>query len=130
MAGRLILDSSALLALLQQETGAERVAGIIDQARMSVVNYAEIVSYYAKLGSSRDAIDAMLEPLPLTLVPADTELAADAGMLRPVTAEAGLSVGDRFCLALARREGLEAWTADRAWTRVARKVNVKIVVIR
>lgn len=126
----MILDASAVLALLRGEAGAAKVAGVINQARMSAVNYAEIVSYYAKLGASREAIDAMLRPLPITIVPADAELAADAGMLRAATAKAGLSLGDRFCLALARRENVPAWTADRAWKAVAAPTGVNVTVIR
>jgi PIN domain nuclease of toxin-antitoxin system len=50
--------------------------------------------------------------------------------LRAATAEAGLSLGDRFCLALALREGLPAWTADRQWRTVAEAIGVEIVLIR
>ncbi len=35
-------------------------------------------------------VDAMLDPLPLTVVPADKALAQIAGRLRATTAEAGL----------------------------------------
>lgn len=75
---------------------------------MSVVNMAEVASHYHKLGMP-DEDAAMLHPLPVTLVPADAELAWEAGRLRALTAEAGLSLGDRFCLTLAKREGLPAW---------------------
>ena len=46
------------------------------------------------------------------------------------TAEAGLSLGDRFCLAQAVRDRLPAWTADRRWRTIASRVDVDIVVIR
>lgn len=75
-------------------------------------------------------IDQMLDPLPLTIVAADHELARAAGRLRTVTASAGLSLGDRFCLALAAKEGLPALTADRAWARIADAVGVEVVTIR
>ena len=74
--------------------------------------------------------DAMLDPLPLTLVPADKALAQIAGRLRAATAEAGLSLGDRFCLALAQRDGLPAWTSDQNWKKIADAVEVKVVAIR
>ncbi len=52
-------------------------------------------------------VDAMLNPLPVTVVEADRGLATSAGHLRTVTAKVGLSLGDRFCRALAKRDGLD-----------------------
>jgi PIN domain nuclease of toxin-antitoxin system len=49
---------------------------------------------------------------------------------RFTTADAGLSLGDRFCLALALRDGLPAWTADKAWRTIADAAKVKVVLIR
>ena len=126
----IVLDASALLALLRREEGAKKVEAVIDGARMSVVNLAEVISYYAKAGIDHRAIETMLRPLPLDIVPADEALASIAGMLRSTTSDAGLSLGDRFCLALAKRDGLPAWTADRAWRRVAGAIDVQIVVVR
>ena len=129
MAG-VVLDASAILALLKEEPGADKVASVLDESIVGAVNYAEVVSHYAKVGSPRELIDEMLGALPITIVPVDTELAAQAGMLRPVTISAGLSLGDRFCLALASRNDLPAWTADREWKTVAEAAGVKVVVIR
>lgn len=125
-----VLDASALIAMLKAEPGGDQVAGAIAGARMGVFNLAEVISHFANLGMPADAIDAMLAPLPITLVPADSALARTAGHLRTLTASAGLSLGDRFCLALARQEGRPAWTADRAWANVAEDVGVEIVLIR
>jgi ribonuclease VapC len=72
----------------------------------------------------------MLHPLPVAIVEADQGLATIAGRLRAVTAEAGLSLGDRFCLALALRDGLPALTADKTWRTIADAAGVKISVIR
>ena len=116
--------------MLRGEPGADQVAGAIGASRMSVFNYAEVMSHFVRLGMPLAEVDAMLDPLPVALVPADKALAHDAGGLRAITAEAGLSLGDRFCLALARREGLPAWTADRAWAAIAEAAGVEVVLIR
>ena len=97
---------------------------------MSAVNYAEVVSHFAYLGMPTTAIDAMLDPLPIKIVPADHATSRIAGRLRAVTASAGLSLGDRYCLALAQRDGLPAWTGDTHWNLVARDAGVKVVQIR
>ncbi len=50
------------LALLLGETGGDAVKAVLDAAIMGVVNLAEVVSHYAKLGASRADIEAMLRP--------------------------------------------------------------------
>ena len=116
--------------MLKEEPGGERVADIITAARISAVNHAEVVSHFVHAGMPPNEVEAMLRPLPLTVTAADRELATLAGQLRAATANAGLSLGDRFCLAQALREGLPAWTADKNWKAVAGRVGVDVVVIR
>ena len=125
-----VLDASALLALLNDEPGAAKVAEILGEARMSSVNLAEVVSHFIHAGMPAAEVDAMLHPLPVEIVAADQGLAHIAGRLRAVTASAGLSLGDRFCLALAKRDGLQAMTADKQWRTVAEAVGAKIQLIR
>lgn len=103
-----VLDASALIAMLKGEKGADKVANAIAEARVSAVNYAEVVTHFVHAGMPEREVDAMLDPLPMTIVPVDKALAQMAGRLRAVTADLGLSLGDRFCLALARRDGLPA----------------------
>ncbi|KTF67729.1 MULTISPECIES: PIN domain-containing protein [unclassified Sphingomonas] len=126
----IILDASAIIAMLRGERGAAKVASAIAEARVSSVNYAEVVTHFVHAGMPERQVDAMLGPLPMTIVPADKALAQIAGRLRAHTAEAGLSLGDRFCLALAKRDGLPAWTSDQNWKKIAEAVDVKVIAIR
>ena len=125
-----VLDASALLALLREEPGAAKVADAIEDAQMSSVNYAEVVSHFIHAGMPADQVDAMLRPLPINVVAADQALAVIAGRLRAVTAQAGLSLGDRFCLALARRDNLPALTADKQWRNIANAAGATVSMIR
>jgi len=125
-----VLDASALLALLRGEAGSKKVEGVLSGACMSVVNMAEVASHYSKLGMPDDEVGAMLKPLPISLIDVDADQCWEAGRLRGLTVEAGLSLGDRFCLALAKREKLPAWTADKKWRDVADAAGVKVVAIR
>ena len=127
---QVVLDASALLALLRDEPGAGKVAETIADARMSSVNFAEVVSHFIHVGMPADQVDDMLRPLPMAIVEADQALATIAGRLRAATAEAGLSLGDRFCLALAHRDALPALTADKQWRTVADAAGVTVAVIR
>ena len=124
------LDASALLALLLGEPGADKVRAVLDGALLGAVNLAEIVSHYAKLGASRSDIEAMMTPLPVRLVPVDVGLSYEAGMLRPLTLQGGLSLGDCYCLALAKREQVPALTAERRWPGIAQQAGVKVELIR
>ncbi len=125
-----VLDVSAALALLLGEPAADKVATALDDAVMTTVNLAEVVSHYAKLGIGRRDIEALLRPLPIRLAPTDTALSYEAGMLRPITIAGGLSLGDRYCLALARREGMPALTAERRWPSIAIAAGVEVELIR
>ncbi|MGH7043058.1 MAG: type II toxin-antitoxin system VapC family toxin [Acetobacteraceae bacterium] len=125
-----VLDTSALLAMLLAERGSERIEALLPQSAMSAVNLAETAAYLARQGATRDQIEARLQPLFLTLFDFDRELAIQTGLLLPITKPFGLSLGDRACLALARKLGVAAITADRAWLRAAAAVQVHVVCIR
>jgi ribonuclease VapC len=126
----IVLDASALIAMLKGEKGADTVAAAIADARICTINYAEVVTHFIHLGMPEREVDAMLDPLPMTIVPTDKALAQMAGRLRAATAGHGLSLGDRFCLALAQRDSLPAWTSDQSWKAVADVVKTKVVAIR
>ena len=125
----IVLDSSAVLAALRQEAGAELVRDLLPDARISAVNLAEIVAVLARSNPAR-RITEILREVRLDVTPASAGLAVDAGLLGPITASVGLSLGDRFCLALARSLGVAVATADRAWLQVAEAVGVEIRLIR
>ncbi len=58
----IVLDASALIAMIKGERGAAKVAGAIASARMSAVNYAEVVSHFVHAGMPSAQVDAMLGP--------------------------------------------------------------------
>lgn len=127
---RVVLDASALLAMMQEEPGGEMVADIIADAVISAVNLSEAADYYARQGMPRATLTAMFADLPVAVIPADADQAIEAAMLRPLTQKAGLSLGDRHCLALARKLGCEALTTDRAWEGIAVSAGVSVRLIR
>ena len=125
-----VLDASALLALLLGEPGFDRVRAVIADCAMTTVNLGEVVGHYARAGASETDIRLVLDPLPIERVFFDESLAFAAGMLLPVTRSAGLSFGDRACLALAMQLGVPALTADRAWQSIATAAAVAVELIR
>ena len=126
----IVLDASALIAMLKKEPGGDKVAQVIGDTKITAINYAEVISHFCHAGMPVVEVDAMLSPLPMVVVSADEKLARLAGHLRTLTSSAGLSLGDRFCLALAKLEKLPAWTSDRKWQTIAEAVQVEITNIR
>ena len=121
-----VLDSSAVLALLHAEAGADAVAAVLPGALISTVNLAEVVAKLMERGVPIDVVRASLEAIGLDIVDFDPGQAYASGELRPTTRAAGLSLGDRACLALARSRGLAAMSADSAWARVE-DVEVRLI---
>lgn len=127
---RAVVDSSALLALILDEPGAGEVEPLLDSLVISTVNLAEVVAALARDGNPEDEVRGIVVDLALTAVAPDEEMAIDAGLLRTATDPAGLSLGDRFCLALARRLAAPVLTADKAWRRVEHAAGVHVRTIR
>jgi len=128
MSDRLVvLDASALLALLQAEPGAARVATLLPDAAVSAVNLSEVVAKLAEHGMPAAAIRTALEGLNLGIHDFDEHAAVEAGLLRPSTKALGLSLGDRACLALARELGLPAVTTERVWASANVGVDVEVI---
>jgi PIN domain nuclease of toxin-antitoxin system len=72
----------------------------------------------------------ILNRLPIVVVPFDRDQAHGAGTRISLTLPAGLSLGDRTCLALARIRGWPALTADHAWLGIAMAAGVEVTMIR
>ena len=122
-----VLDSSAVLAVLLAEAGAVRVESVLPGALVSAVNLAEVVSKLCERGMPADEVLLAVAALGVDIVPYEGEQARLTGELRPLTRAAGLSLGDRACLALARLRGLPALTADAAWVGAC---DAEVVLIR
>jgi PIN domain nuclease of toxin-antitoxin system len=97
---------------------------------MSAVNAAEVVTKLAERGMNADLAMRTLSGLAIEVVAFDIEQAALTGALRPSTRTAGLSLGDRACLALGKLRRLPVMTAERAWTPLAEAIGVEIIQIR
>jgi len=125
--GDFVLDASALLCLIFQEPGADRVEACLPGARMGAANLAEVIGKLIDLGVDGEAVAQELAELDLEIVPLDRRHAETAGYLRATTRGLGLSLGDRCCLALTEMLDATALTTDRAWTGVPKHIAVEVV---
>ena len=128
---RVVLDASVLLAILNDEPGAEKFSkqsDLLESATISAVNVGEAYSKLVSLGiDPEDAWEAVIAPIP-DIVAYDTDQAKTTGQLIRSTRSLGLSFGDRACLALAIALKAPVYTADHAWKSL--KVDVAVHLIR
>jgi len=125
----IVLDASALLAILNQEAGADKLTPeLLNVAASSTVNLAEVQAKLVDRGvRPEDAWEATLSPI-REAVNFTPEHARIAGDLVEQTRAHGLSLGDRACLALGLALKAPVYTADRSWKNL--KLGVRIHVIR
>ncbi len=127
---KIVLDSSALLAILHEEPGAEvftRRLDLLENATMSAVNVAEAYGKLVGQGIAlEEAWEAVIAPIP-EIVDFDSEQAKIAGWLLPQTRLRGLSLGDRACLALGLALKAPIYTADRAWKELILDVAIHVI---
>lgn len=125
-----VLDASAILALLFGEPGAEMVRAHLRTGVVGAANLAEVLAKLSDYGMpAHDAVRAVAI-LGLEVVPMTDAQARTSARMRALTRVAGLSLGDRACLALASELNASALTADRDWAKVAKAVGVAVQVIR
>ena len=129
MSKPVILDASAILCVLQEEPGAEKIEPVLINAIASTVNAAEVVAKLRDKGMSEAEANQSLALLSLDIRPLTMEQAGISGHLRPVTRSSGLSLGDRCCLALAIELGGTAYTTEHVWLKLG-IAGVEIIQVR
>ena len=122
-----VLDTSAVLAWLHDEPGNDVVEPLLPQAIMSTVNWSETAQKIAQHGADPDRTLGRLQALGVHVEPFTTVDALAAAALWPTTRVGALSLGDRACLALARRLNLPAVTADRAWRKLDVELRIQLI---
>ena len=121
----LVADASAVIALLVGEPFIRFDATRLSNALISTVNLSEVLARLPELGVPEDAAADAVSRLTLRVVTFDETQARAAARLRALTRQAGLSLGDRACLALASELRLPVMTADRAWRDLDIGVDIR-----
>lgn len=124
-----VLDASAVLALVRDESGGDKVAAHVGRAAISAVNLQEVVKELLVSGLEADVVRELLRELRLDVRTHDAEAAFAAAALHERTSQYSRGLGDRSCLALAIQLGVPAITADREWKKVKLK-ELKVELIR
>ncbi|MDG1437120.1 MAG: type II toxin-antitoxin system VapC family toxin [Rickettsiaceae bacterium] len=128
---KVILDASALLALINNEKGASIIEPLIGTIIMSSVNITEVAGkVYDILGNeNEEQCKLSIEPFVHSIIEFDKTQCYIAASLKNYTQHKGLSLGDRACLALGIQLNLPVYTADKVWAELDLP-SVKIKLIR
>jgi ribonuclease VapC len=124
-----VLDSTALIALVERETGYQRVAELLEKSAISTVNLAETAHKLAQRGSPPDEVRVSLANLRFAVEDWTEELAYRSAEFTLFTKSHGLSLGDRACLTLAKHLNATAVTSDQAWRRLP-SLGVSVMLFR
>ncbi|HEY2858723.1 MAG TPA: type II toxin-antitoxin system VapC family toxin [Terracidiphilus sp.] len=124
-----VLDASALLAMLFGERGGEGVEALLlepeKSTTMSALNWSEVFDRLLREGYGEEEVEGLLTPLAIEVIDFTRAQARMAAGLR--IAAPALSLADRACLGLATTTNASAWTADKMWTRVKTPARVHLV---
>ncbi len=128
---KVVLDASAVLVLIQEEPGHDKVRAALreEDCFISAANLSEAAAklhaVLKDIGKARRLLAVPnLEVLPVT--EAQAFQAAELALAGKIL---GLSLGDRLCLATALLEQAEVLTADQIWAKLGSK-GPKIRLVR
>ena len=127
----LVLDSWAVIAYLEDEAAAERVADMIADANedgipllMSVVNAGEVWYIIAREASTSEADSSIkqLRDLGVQFIDADWEMARAAGYFK---SKNRMSFADCFAAALAKQRKAQLATGDPEFKQVETEISIE-----
>jgi len=126
----IVLDSWAVIAYLENEPAAEKVADVMADAHeqgipllMTVVNAGEVWYIIARETSDADADRSIkqLRELGIEFIDADWNLAHDAGYFK---SRNRMSLADAFAAALAKQRKAHLFTGDQEFKTVEQEINI------
>lgn len=127
---KVILDASAIIALMNDEKGAEVVTELLGSVVMSSVNVYEVIKFLIdRRGYTNLEAQSIVDQLVERVMSFDKAQAEAAAAFYPSTKHLGLSLADRACLALSKITGYPIYTADKIWKK-AEIDDIAIKLIR
>ncbi len=127
MSKLIVLDASALIALIYQEDGCHLVEKNLPHLEISAVNLAEVATYLIKKGHAQEEANVLLNDLSIPTIQFDETQAFLTASLINKTTGYGLSLGDRACLALAILKSQVVLTADKIWQKLNLNIEIKLI---
>ncbi|MEM9803944.1 MAG: type II toxin-antitoxin system VapC family toxin [Cyanobacteria bacterium P01_D01_bin.56] len=127
---KVLLDASAITALIKEEPGADEVSAALPDAIMSAVNVTEAIRVLQRFNFTHNEATENLSFLIGEVIPFDREQSYYAARLEPIARRFGLSLGDCVCLSLAQKLNIKVLTSDTAWLLAVPEIGVDVKLIR
>ncbi len=130
MSSAKVLDSYALIAFLENESGAEKVGSLLKQARtsdkplfLSVINWGEVYYVLSRAAGKLAADQALqaIDTLPIQVIPVDREMTYLAAEIKSTKK---MSYADCFAAALAKVKRAELVTGDSEFKQVEDSIKI------
>jgi len=127
----IVLDSYALLAYFEDEPGAEKVQGLLEQGEkgkvgllMSVVNWGEVYYSLCRSKGAEKAEDSLLviEQLPIKFIDVGRDFMYKVARLK---AYHSLALGDCFAAALGMERRCPVLTGDKEFEKLGKMVKIE-----
>jgi PIN domain nuclease of toxin-antitoxin system len=132
MHNKIVIDTSAVIALINREEGFEVVEKYIGNAVISSVNFSEVITVANRelFETEEERVDGLklIKNTFSHIIEFDVEQAVIAASFDSLTKKYGLSLGDRACLALAKQQKLPVLTADKVWKGL--DFGIEVLLIR
>lgn len=134
-----VLDSSAVLAWVFREKGADFVDELLPEATMSAANFAEVTTVCLRRGylNPPEQLQQDLTALGLNVEPTTVDQAVRAGKLihesslhRQHYGGRTLALGDALCIALGERLNCPLVTGDTLWKDLEDRFTVPVHLFR
>ena len=122
-----VLDASALLAVMNSEPGADIVRASLVGALMSAVNYSEVMKKTIERNVAVEKLHSLVRSASLDIIPFDVKLAEVCAELYPQGKPHGMSMADRACLALGMQRKCKVLTAEKRMGLVTLPIKVRLI---
>jgi ribonuclease VapC len=119
-----ILDASAMLALIFGEKGAENVIPYAQGSQILAINFSEVVARVIAIDGNPERAELSSSRLEITVIPFDRKLARLTAEIMKHTSHIGASLADRACLAFALASGFPVLTADKVWSKLDLGIDI------
>lgn len=124
---KIIIDASAILALINNEEGKDVVEQYLNNALISTINFSEVITVTNRNGFDQDEITNLLKNIFPNIIEFNYDQALIAASLDKYTSKYGLSLGDRACLSLAKYKNYPVLTADKIWKKLDIDLDIKLI---
>jgi PIN domain nuclease of toxin-antitoxin system len=125
---KVILDTSALLALIKNEPGASTIEDLLGQIVISSLSLAEAATSLLQSEMTLQECEECLLPLVSQLIPLDASHALLTANLMKQLKGKELPLEARACLALGIKMNLPIYTANQIWPDLGlTDIDIKLI---